>query len=100
MASNTRLSLFFFRPPKAADSAVSSAFEYGPSNSSLTASILFSQSSSGSTNLSPYLKVSVFRNPGGSLDRRVNCRRVPQPRWVDTRRNAKGGKEAAGERRT
>jgi hypothetical protein len=36
--------------------------------------------------------------PGGSLDRRVNCRRVPQPRWVDTRRNAKGGKEAAGGR--
>jgi hypothetical protein len=28
--------------------------------------------------------------PGGSLDRRVNCRRVPQPRWVDARRNAKG----------
>jgi hypothetical protein len=28
---------------------------------------------------------------GGSLDRRVNCRRVPQPRWVDTRRSAKGG---------
>jgi hypothetical protein len=21
-------------------------------------------------------------DPGGSLDRRVNCRRVPQPRWV------------------
>jgi hypothetical protein len=57
MASNTRLSLFFFRPPKAADSAVSSAFEYGPSSSSLVASIHFSQSSSGSTNLSPYLKV-------------------------------------------
>jgi hypothetical protein len=28
--------------------------------------------------------------PGGSLDRRVNCRRVPQPRWVDARRNTKG----------
>jgi hypothetical protein len=27
----------------------------------------------------------------GSLDRRVKCRRVPQPRWVDTRRSAKGG---------
>jgi hypothetical protein len=36
--------------------------------------------------------------PGGSVDRRVNCRRVPQPRWVDARRNAKGGKEAAGGR--
>jgi hypothetical protein len=36
--------------------------------------------------------------PGGSLDRRVNCRRVPQPRWVDARRNAKGGKEVAGGR--
>jgi hypothetical protein len=36
--------------------------------------------------------------PGGSLDRRVNYRRVPQPRWVDARRNAKGGKEAAGGR--
>jgi hypothetical protein len=29
---------------------------------------------------------------GGSLSRRVKCRRVPQPRWVDARRNAKGGK--------
>jgi hypothetical protein len=28
---------------------------------------------------------------GGSLDRRVNCRRVPQPRWVGARRSAKGG---------
>jgi hypothetical protein len=31
-------------------------------------------------------------DPGGSLDRRVNCRRVPQPRWVDARRSAKGGR--------
>ena len=29
-------------------------------------------------------------------DRRVNCRRVPQPRWVGARRSAKG--EEAGER--
>jgi hypothetical protein len=29
--------------------------------------------------------------PGGSLDRRVNYRRVPQPRWVGARRSAKGG---------
>jgi hypothetical protein len=29
---------------------------------------------------------------GGSLSRRVKCRRVPQPRWVDARRNVKGGK--------
>jgi hypothetical protein len=35
---------------------------------------------------------------GGSLDRRVKCRRVPQPRWVGARRSAKGGKKAAGER--
>jgi hypothetical protein len=27
----------------------------------------------------------------GSLDRRVNCCRVPQPRWVGARRSAKGG---------
>jgi hypothetical protein len=33
---------------------------------------------------------------GGSLDRRVNCRRVPQPRWVGARRSAKGGEEAGG----
>ena len=38
--------------------------------------------------------------PEGSLDRRVNCRRVPQPRWVDARRNAKGGrKQPEGGRR-
>jgi hypothetical protein len=36
--------------------------------------------------------------PGGSLDRRVNCRRVPQPRWVNARRNTKEGKGAAGGR--
>jgi hypothetical protein len=29
-------------------------------------------------------------NPGGSLDRRVNCRCVSQPRWVGTRRNTRG----------
>jgi hypothetical protein len=32
-------------------------------------------------------------NPGGSLDRRVNCRRVSQPRWVGVRRSTKGGKK-------
>jgi hypothetical protein len=32
-------------------------------------------------------------DPGGSLDRRVNCRRVSQPRWVGTRQSTKGGKE-------
>jgi hypothetical protein len=29
--------------------------------------------------------------PGGSLGRRVNCRCVPQPRWVGARWSAKGG---------
>jgi hypothetical protein len=29
-------------------------------------------------------------DPGGSLDRRVNCRRVPQPKWVGARWSAKG----------
>jgi hypothetical protein len=33
---------------------------------------------------------------GGSLDRRVNCRRVPQPRWVGARQSAKRGREAGG----
>jgi hypothetical protein len=33
---------------------------------------------------------------GGSLDRRVKCRRVPQPRWVGARQSTKG--EAARER--
>jgi hypothetical protein len=32
-------------------------------------------------------------DPGGSLDRRVNCRRVPHPRWVGARRSAKGGNQ-------
>jgi hypothetical protein len=35
-------------------------------------------------------------DPGGSLDRRVNCRRVSQPRWVGARRNTKGGETAKG----
>jgi hypothetical protein len=35
-------------------------------------------------------------DPRGSLDRRVICRCVPQPRWVGTRRNTEGrGKTAA-----
>jgi hypothetical protein len=37
--------------------------------------------------------------PGGSLDRQVNCRRVPQPRWVGARRSAKGGEKPEGDRR-
>jgi hypothetical protein len=32
-------------------------------------------------------------DPGGSLDRRVNCRCVPQPRWVGARHNTKGGEQ-------
>jgi hypothetical protein len=35
---------------------------------------------------------------GGSLDRRVKCRRVPQPRWVGARRSAKGGEGSRRER--
>jgi hypothetical protein len=34
-------------------------------------------------------------NPGGSLDRRVNCRRVSQPRWVGARQSTEGGKKQA-----
>jgi hypothetical protein len=30
--------------------------------------------------------------PGGSLDRRVNCRCMSQPRWVSARRNTRGSK--------
>jgi hypothetical protein len=36
---------------------------------------------------------------GGSLGRRVKCRRVPQPRWVGARPTAKGGRKAAGDGR-
>jgi hypothetical protein len=32
-------------------------------------------------------------DPGESLDRRVNCRRMSQPRWVGARRSTKGGEE-------
>jgi hypothetical protein len=32
-------------------------------------------------------------DPGGSLDRRVNCCRVPQPRWVGATRSAKWGNQ-------
>ena len=38
--------------------------------------------------------------PGGSLDRRVNCRRVPQPRWVERVGEREGGRgEVAGDGR-
>jgi hypothetical protein len=36
---------------------------------------------------------------GGSLGRRVKCRRVPQPRWVGARPSAKGEERAAGDGR-
>jgi hypothetical protein len=39
----------------------------------------------------PFAYVSAFR-PRGSLDRRVNCRRVSQLRWVGARRSTKGGR--------
>jgi hypothetical protein len=32
-------------------------------------------------------------DPGGSLDRRVNCRRVSQSRWVGAGRSTKGGEK-------
>jgi hypothetical protein len=35
-------------------------------------------------------------DPGGSLDRRVNYRRVSPPRWVGARRNTKGEKQQRG----
>jgi hypothetical protein len=37
-------------------------------------------------------------DPGGSLDRRVNCRRVSQPRWVGARWSMK--REETGKRGT
>jgi hypothetical protein len=37
-------------------------------------------------------------DPGGSLDRRVNCRCVSQPRWVGARRDTKGGRTVRGTR--
>jgi hypothetical protein len=45
------------------------------------------------TQQAPTWRVNCRRfDPGGSLDRRVNCRCVPQPRWVGARRNTKGEK--------
>jgi hypothetical protein len=38
-------------------------------------------------------------DPGGSLDRRVNCRCVSQPRWVGARRSTKGEETGKGETR-
>jgi hypothetical protein len=37
-------------------------------------------------------------DPGGSLDRRVNCRCVSQPRWVGARQRHKGAKIVRGTR--
>ena len=46
-----------------------------------------------STQQAPTWRANYRRfDPGGSLDRQVNCCRVPQPRWVSARRSAKGGK--------
>jgi hypothetical protein len=49
------------------------------------------------TQQAPTLRANYRRfDPGGSLDRRVNCRRVSQPRWVGARRSTKGGETAKG----
>ena len=37
-------------------------------------------------------------DPGGSLDRRVNCRRVFQPRWVEREGEREGGRKRGGRR--
>jgi hypothetical protein len=68
MASKTLFNLFFPRPPKAVDSALSSALEYDPSSSSLVTSMHFSQSSFGSSNLSLYLNAYFSRTSSPSLD--------------------------------
>jgi hypothetical protein len=47
---------------------------------------------SGNEVSSDFLSTCRRFEPGGSLDRRVNCRRVPQPRWVGARWSAKGGR--------
>jgi hypothetical protein len=48
------------------------------------------------TQQAPTWRANCWRfETGGSLDRRVKCRRVPQPRWVVTRRSAKGGRRRA-----
>jgi hypothetical protein len=59
---------FLISTPKAADKALSSVLEYAPSNSSLVASTHFSQSSFGSSNLSPNLKVYFSRTKSPSLE--------------------------------
>jgi hypothetical protein len=46
------------------------------------------------TQQAPTWRVNSRRfDPGGSLDRRVNCRCVSQPRWVGARRRHKGGEQ-------
>jgi hypothetical protein len=43
------------------------------------------------TQQAPTWRANCWRfDPGGSLDRRVNCRCVSQPRWVDARRSTRG----------
>ena len=52
----------------------------------------------GNTQQAPTWRANCRRfETGGSLSRRVKCRRVPQPRWVGARPSAKGGSEVAGD---
>jgi hypothetical protein len=47
-----------------------------------------------STQQAPTWRANCRRfDPGGSLDRRVNCRRVSQPRWFGARWSTKGGRQ-------
>jgi hypothetical protein len=51
----------------------------------------------GNTQQAPTWHANYRRfDPGASLDRRVNCRRVPQPRWVGARWSTEGGNRETG----
>jgi hypothetical protein len=64
-----------------------------------SAEILWSHCSQASSDSDAMESTCRRFDPGGSLDRRVNCRRVSQSRWVGARRSTKGEETGKGETR-
>jgi hypothetical protein len=66
-----------------------------PNNVTSGRSLKLVQSTTLYQNQSTYTEQYPCRrfDPGGSLDRRVNCHCVSQPRWVGARRDTKGGEQ-------
>jgi hypothetical protein len=86
-------------PPPTSASKIVTAETTGAEATGATTEAEATGAETGTTE-DPNLETTCRRfETGGSLDRRVNCRRVPQSRWVGARQSAKGGRQPEGDER-